>query len=101
MNDFKAYASRGLNDAGFDNRERKRWTRHGSTRKLWTWEAVEAAIHYVVREQGEPMAVWEDLYAIVRLEEQLEAAARITAPASNGAATVRERGVADEEATLE
>jgi hypothetical protein len=32
MNDFKAYASRALNAAGFENSTRKRWTRHGSTR---------------------------------------------------------------------
>jgi hypothetical protein len=68
MDDFKAYASRHLNRGGFENRGRKRWTRHGSTRKLWTWESVEAAIHYVVHEQGEPMAVFEDLLAIERIE---------------------------------
>jgi len=61
MNDFKAYASRHLNDNGFDQHERKRWARHGSTRYLWQPDHVEAAIHYVVHEQGEPMAVYENL----------------------------------------
>jgi REP element-mobilizing transposase RayT len=59
MNDFKAYASRALNQAGIDEPGRKRWTRHGSTRYLWTPEHVEAAIEYVVRQQGEPMEVME------------------------------------------
>ena len=49
---FKAYASRKLG-AG-----RKRWTRHGSTRYLWTDEDVKAAIRYVVEGQGEPMAMY-------------------------------------------
>ena len=58
MGDVKAYASRTLN-----RRERKtapRWTRHGSTRYLWKPEEVCAAVQYVVHEQGEPMAVWEN-----------------------------------------
>jgi hypothetical protein len=85
MNDFKVYASRALNRAGFDAPERKRWTRHGSTRKLWTHEDVEAAIHYVVHEQGEPMALFEDRAAIPRLESELEKVS------PHRAATVRER----------
>src|SRR5208337_582469 len=59
MNDFKGYASRGLNEAGFENAERKSWTRHGSTPYLWKPRDVEAAVHYVVHEQGEPMAVFD------------------------------------------
>jgi adenine-specific DNA methylase/REP element-mobilizing transposase RayT len=59
MNDFKAYASRGLNKAGFENSERKRWTRHGSNPYLWQPRDVEAAVHYVLHEQGEPMAVFD------------------------------------------
>jgi REP element-mobilizing transposase RayT len=59
MNDFKAYASRGLNKAGYENAERKRWTRHGSNPYLWEARDVEAAVHYVLHEQGEPMAVFD------------------------------------------
>jgi REP element-mobilizing transposase RayT len=59
MNDFKGYASRGLNKAGFENSERKRWTRHGSNPYLWEPRDVEAAVHYVLHEQGEPMAVFD------------------------------------------
>jgi REP element-mobilizing transposase RayT len=59
MNDMKSYASRRLNQCGLDAPLRKRWTRHGSTRYLWKPEQVEAAIRYVVYEQGEAMAIFE------------------------------------------
>ena len=59
MNDFKAYASRRLNEMKLDEPNRKRWARHDSTRWLWKPKQVSAAIEYVVREQGEPMAVFE------------------------------------------
>ncbi len=58
MNDFKAYASRRLNEGGFDGPERKRWSRHGSTRYLWNSDAVEARVHYTLHEQGEIMAAF-------------------------------------------
>ncbi|HZH83321.1 MAG TPA: transposase [Phototrophicaceae bacterium] len=58
MSVFKAYASRALNAAGLDSPERRRWARHGSTRHLYTKDAITAAVHYVVCEQGEPMAVY-------------------------------------------
>ncbi|MBC8167540.1 MAG: transposase, partial [Bryobacteraceae bacterium] len=61
MNAFKAYASRALNGMAPDEAERKRWARHGSTRHLWTRHAVSAAVHYVVWEQGQPMASFEML----------------------------------------
>jgi hypothetical protein len=60
MTDFKAYASRKLNAGGFDGPERKRWTRHGSTRYLWHANHIEAAIRYVVHEQGEALVVYEN-----------------------------------------
>ena len=58
MRDFKKYASRALNDAGIDSKDRKRWTRHGSTRYLWKIEEVVDVINYVVYKQGEPMEVY-------------------------------------------
>jgi REP element-mobilizing transposase RayT len=58
MNDFKAYASRALNQLGRDEPGRRRWARHGSTRWLWKDQDVREAIRYVVEEQGEPMAVF-------------------------------------------
>ncbi len=59
LNDLKSYASRALNRAGLDEPNRLRWTRHGSTRYLWKSDGVRAAVDYVVRQQGEPMAVFE------------------------------------------
>lgn len=61
MNDLKAYASRCLNQAGWDERARKRWARHGSTRWLWRPENVSSAIRCVVDEQGDPMTVFESM----------------------------------------
>src|SRR5207245_7241741 len=59
MNDFKSYASRKLNGANVDPPEPRRWTRHGSTRYLFTPEEVAGAVRYVVHEQGDPLAVFE------------------------------------------
>lgn len=58
MNDFKAYASRALNQLGRDESGQRRWARHGSTRWLWKDQDVREAIRYVVDQQGEPMAVF-------------------------------------------
>lgn len=58
MSDLKARASRELTSAGFDSAERKRWTRHGSTRHLFHESEVEAAIRYTLDEQGESMATY-------------------------------------------
>jgi hypothetical protein len=59
MGDFKAYASRRLNQMRLDGGKRKRWAHHGSTRWLWKPLHVSAAIQYVVAEQGEAMSVFE------------------------------------------
>jgi REP element-mobilizing transposase RayT len=63
LNTAKAYASRMLNQREPNQDARRRWARHGSTRYLWNPEQVGAATHYVIREQGEPMAVWEKAMA--------------------------------------
>ena len=60
MNAIKSYASRHLNKANLDGNRVNRWARHGSTRYLWKEAAVEAAIQYVVNEQGLPMSVFEN-----------------------------------------
>jgi REP element-mobilizing transposase RayT len=57
MNTLKSYASRALNEV--DSPGRQTWARHGSTRYLWTAEAIAAVVKYVVSGQGEPMAVHE------------------------------------------
>jgi len=58
MNEFKAYASRELNQLKTEGSNRKRWARHGSTRWLWKDEDVRHALQYVIDEQGEPMALF-------------------------------------------
>jgi REP element-mobilizing transposase RayT len=55
MNDIKTAASRRLNKVFPAERNRTRWTRHGSTRYLWTEEAIAEKVHYVLYSQGEPM----------------------------------------------
>ena len=53
----KAYASRALNKRfGFCA---KRWTRHGSTRWLWSPSEVDGTVHYVIRQQGDLMEAYE------------------------------------------
>lgn len=59
MNDFKSYASRALNRAGYEHNKRKRWARHGSTKYIWNVESLERVIHYVLHEQGDPMVVYD------------------------------------------
>jgi REP element-mobilizing transposase RayT len=60
MSDMKARASRDLTRAGFDSVERRRWTRHGSTKHLFRVEDVETKIRYTLDEQGERMACYEE-----------------------------------------
>jgi hypothetical protein len=60
VNDFKSYASRGLNRLGATNQIDGAWAHHGTTRWLWKDQDGREAIRYVVEEQGEPMAVFLD-----------------------------------------
>ena len=59
MSDLKARASRELTRAGFDDANRRRWTRHGSTLHLFDEAAVADKIDYTLNRQGVPMA-WYD-----------------------------------------
>ncbi len=60
MNMLKSYASRALNKYDSKNKARKKWSTHGSTRYLWNGAVTEAAIHYVLHEQGVPMEMYEN-----------------------------------------
>jgi REP element-mobilizing transposase RayT len=60
LSDIKARASRDLTNAGFDTAQRNRWTRHGSTRYLFTDDQVDAKIRYTLDEQGERMAWYSE-----------------------------------------
>ncbi len=55
MTQFKANASRALNEMKW---RKKRWAQHGSTRYLWDPRDVDAAVEYVVDQQGSAMAVY-------------------------------------------
>jgi hypothetical protein len=43
MNHLKSFASGCLDRKALDGPDRKRWARHGSTRRLWKREEVSAA----------------------------------------------------------
>ena len=55
--DLKAYASRRLNQT---SGVAHRWSRGGNAARLSSDPAVKAAIDYVTRGQGTPMAVWAE-----------------------------------------
>jgi REP element-mobilizing transposase RayT len=68
LHDFQAYATRRLREQYPALKDRKIWTRHGSTRYLWTHNAILEAIHYVVHEQGEHMEYCYDRTYYEQLE---------------------------------
>lgn len=53
--DMKAWATRKIRENAPNNREIKPWTRHSSTRWINFEEQLQAAIRYVLEEQGAPM----------------------------------------------
>lgn len=59
MNDLKARASRDLTLSGFEDVNRRRWTRHGSTIHLLTAEQVTRKVRYTLEDQGTPMAIYD------------------------------------------
>lgn len=52
MNDFKAYCTRRLREAGVFARDIRVWSHHGSTRYLDTRESFDRAVVYTRDEQG-------------------------------------------------
>ena len=58
MSDLKARASRDLSRSG--DSSAKRWTRHGSTRHLFTEESRDRAVRYTLHEQGVPLCCYPD-----------------------------------------
>ena len=59
MSDMKARASRELTRAGFDDANRRRWTRHGSTLHLFDEAAVADKIDYTLNRQGAMLAYYD------------------------------------------
>jgi len=58
MTAIKAYITRALRKTGYNRLSF--WTRHGSTRFLFTDDKIKKAVHYVLYEQGEPMSVYSE-----------------------------------------
>jgi REP element-mobilizing transposase RayT len=58
MTQLKSAVSRRLNELGFDDKARKRWARHGSTRTLFNQASVNEAIRYVLERQGALMSTY-------------------------------------------
>jgi REP element-mobilizing transposase RayT len=59
MNTFKSYATRHLRIVNLVSLETKLWSRHGSTRYLWTEKHIEFAIDYVMNGQGDELPKFE------------------------------------------
>ena len=52
MESFKAYSTKALRAAGLIGPYSKPWSRHGSTKYLWTEDHVAKAVEYVLNGQG-------------------------------------------------
>ena len=53
MTAFKSWSTRRLQEGGLAPRGQRVWSRHGSTRDLWSSRAVEAACEYVRDQSGD------------------------------------------------
>ncbi len=56
MRDFKIYATRAIKKRSDKIFAERYWTRHGSTKYIWTKEKLRSSIEYVKNEQGNIMA---------------------------------------------
>jgi REP element-mobilizing transposase RayT len=59
MVDLKAWCSRRLREACNESSDRDRWTQHRSTRYLNNEESFNAAVKYVIEDQGKPMELYD------------------------------------------
>ena len=55
MNAFKANATRALRSAGLLGEDDKAWSRHGSTKYLWTVAEITNVVEYVLYSQGDEL----------------------------------------------
>lgn len=64
INDFKAWCTRRLREAGHVDETQTVWAAHGSTPHLWTQHQLVAAIDYVKNWQGGPLQkTWQQVDA--------------------------------------
>ena len=59
MDSFKAYSTKALRAAGLVDTDAKLWSRHGSTRYLWTEDHIATAVDYVLNGQGIDLPVFD------------------------------------------
>ncbi|MFM9903417.1 MAG: hypothetical protein ACKVQJ_02470 [Pyrinomonadaceae bacterium] len=59
MDGLKAYATKALRAEGLIANDFKPWSRHGSTRYLWTDEHIAQAVEYVVNGQGDELPMFD------------------------------------------
>jgi REP element-mobilizing transposase RayT len=59
MDSFKAYSTKAFRTAGLVVRHVRPWSRHGSTRYLWTEEHIATAVDYVLNRQGAELPVFD------------------------------------------
>ena len=59
MDSFKAYSTKALRAANRIGKDSKPWSRHGSTRYLWTERHIELAVDYVLNGQGGDLPVFD------------------------------------------
>ena len=55
MDSFKAYSTKALRAVNLVRGEAKPWSRHGSTRYLWTEDHIATAVDYVLNGQGDEL----------------------------------------------
>lgn len=58
---FKSYSTRALRLRNLVKKDARVWSRHGSTRYLWSDRAVTAAIDYVLYSQGDEFPNFEEM----------------------------------------
>jgi REP element-mobilizing transposase RayT len=69
---IKCYATKFLKQSHSELLQRKNfWSRHASTKNIWAPEAIFPALYYVVKRQGEPMALYYDKQYYSNFDEQL------------------------------
>jgi REP element-mobilizing transposase RayT len=69
---IKTYATKYLKKQHHELVHREHiWSRHGSTKNIWASVDLFPALYYVVKKQGEPMALFYDEKFYAQFDEQL------------------------------
>jgi REP element-mobilizing transposase RayT len=69
---LKQYATKDLKKYHTQLQQRNRfWARHASTKNIWAPETLFPALYYVIKQQGEPMALYYDKQCYDPVDEAL------------------------------